>query len=722
MSIEAARLHATVTADTDPAERELRGFSRRAQSTVEPGMRTAGEGGSRAFLGGFGGALLGADLMSIASFGIRIGRGLVGGITGALQDYAQTGSLKMQLQSMVGLDMVKSGMADDFAEGFELAAVKAEELYGWVRQLAIKSPFRAQDIASVQQMAMNMGWGADEAKRMTEGLVDWAAATGRSGPDIEGVARAIGQIGMKGKVSMEELQQLGERGVPGLQILADEAGKTTGEMQKLIESGQVDVDWAMETLVGWTEQFDGAAESAGGTWSGLLSSLEDIKEFAMQDLLGPTFDLLQPHVQTIVDLLTSPTFQRAIKDLGEQLAAWAGVKLDGLAGAIQEIVDIWSTPLPKADGLIMERLQDGWTMGALTFPDPEQGRADVDKWAQTFAVITGWDTDTITRVLDTLFPERGGAKERQFLLPEQKFGDMNWISRFIESLGSAGEKRKSFGSVLFAGISASLGADINAWAAEVGKNMADFLKEVFNRELRQGMAESARQFIEVWRITLSTLGGVIATEAGKFVEVWQETFRVLGEWLTSNPLKPVVDWMKGMVEPLKEAWPWVTLLFETSVLTPIVDWWKGLVESLTPEWQTTETHFAENSLTPIVDWVKGMIDPLRDAWEAVKAWFRDNVLFPTVSWPGGGAPAAVPATGSPFPGGAPFPGGVPANPTAPEWPIDITPPLPDGMLGPSSFGGRGSQPTVTVYATVREPYDIPLLAQQVAKMIRQGRV
>ena len=50
---------------------------------------------------------------------------------------------------------------------------------------------------------------------------------------------AIGQIALKGRVQQEELLQLAEAGIPIYGALAQSLGKTTGELAKMLEQGQV---------------------------------------------------------------------------------------------------------------------------------------------------------------------------------------------------------------------------------------------------------------------------------------------------------------------------------------------------------------------------------------------------------------------------------------------------------------------------------------------------
>jgi tape measure domain-containing protein len=687
MAIEAARLQAVVTADTGPAERELRGFGAKASRTLGSSMSTAGQSAGSALGTAMKGALV-VGLGGIA-LGATVGRAIFGGISGALQSYADQESLKRQLQSMVGMELVDTGAAENFAEGYGMAADKAGELYEWVRKLAIQSPFSSDDVSGVMSVGMTMGFTADETQRMTQGLVDWAAAMGRSGPEMEGVARAIGQIGMKGKVSMEELQQMGERGVPALQILADEAGKTTGEMQKLIETGDVDVDWAQETLLAYFDTFQGAAEEAGGTWAGLLASLGDIKEFAATDFLGPTFQALQPAVQGIVDALLSPGFQDAIRSTGEQLGSWAAIKLDGLAGTVREIVNIWA---PIAEGPVKPAIfsEEPWTWSGLPDPDPELEKAD--KWSQTFAVIMGWDADAVQFVLDRMFPAREGAQERRFEFPDPpSFEKMSNWQQFIDGL--------------------SRGND----AGDIGNAI---LGAIFNVDMVGAQEKLNAQMKEFWT-------GL----PGRVVEWLNETAASIGTWFSSLGTK-AADWLKegwgAFTAALGQSWE------DAKALIGPIDWLTVLNEGLAAVWEGIKVWFTlpEQLPRPVVDWT-GLQDGLSEAWESVKKFVRDNVLDVVVNllpdW-GGGGMSVGPIQG----GGAINPNLNYLNPgepiVSPYIPPYTGPPVgDDGFYDPQSMrlpamagGGRGN--IIITGNNIQQPLDMMMLANTVAKMMKQGRV
>jgi len=90
--------------------------------------------------------------------------------------------------------------------------------------------------ASLKDTGINLSQG----KELFDSVTKSAAVLGASTEDTQGALRALGQILSKGKLQAEELRgQLGDR-LPGvMQIVADVTGKTTAELEKMLQRGEL---------------------------------------------------------------------------------------------------------------------------------------------------------------------------------------------------------------------------------------------------------------------------------------------------------------------------------------------------------------------------------------------------------------------------------------------------------------------------------------------------
>lgn len=300
-------------------------------------------------VGSFAGTTLSGLFQSAVSGGVELLTSLG---SQALEAVASHESLTLAIETLTARELLNSGQASNMGDAMELAGDQAQELIGWIEELAVKSPFSSTDIASTFKLAQAYGFTSDEAQRLTQVLTDFTAGTGQAGYVGERLALALGQIQAKGKVSAQELNQLRETGLNVNAVLA-EMGFTLSDVEK----GYVKADQFIEQVVQTLERdFEGAAERQTNSWQGLISTLEDTKKIALREFFQGTFDAIQPLVVDFVETLSSEEFKQGLRDAGAELGklAAAGVKLTqetdwGVIGrAFKDLAqDIASSPIEE---------------------------------------------------------------------------------------------------------------------------------------------------------------------------------------------------------------------------------------------------------------------------------------------------------------------------------------------------------------------------------------
>ena len=155
----------------------------------------------------------------------------------------------------------------------------------------------------------------EATKTMFLGVSSAAATMGLSANQVNGVMLALSQIASKGVVSMEELrQQLGER-LPGvMKVAADSMGLTTGELNKLIATGNLSSE---EFLKPFGEEllkvFGPTAAANVDTFNGKMNALNnqmlDLRKAIVDAGAGDAF-------KTVFDALTN-----GAKEFGDQLGS-----------------------------------------------------------------------------------------------------------------------------------------------------------------------------------------------------------------------------------------------------------------------------------------------------------------------------------------------------------------------------------------------------------------
>jgi len=190
-----------------------------------------------------------------------------------------------------------------------------EKLNEWALKMPVNTTKAIQSFIMMRAMGLK-----PTIKDMTT-LVDTASALGGKEGTLEGIARALGQIKTKGKVSAEELMQLAERGVPAYEILRQKLGLTAKQLGNIGNEG-IDAGKAVEALLeGMGERFGGMSQKIQSRWRGMIESLKsywtEFKRLVMES--GPMRAMessLSSVVKKIDELKESGRFDEYAKKVG----------------------------------------------------------------------------------------------------------------------------------------------------------------------------------------------------------------------------------------------------------------------------------------------------------------------------------------------------------------------------------------------------------------------
>jgi tape measure domain-containing protein len=245
---------------------------------------------------------------------------------------------------------------------------QAEAAKLFIEKLAIQSPFEKGQIAEAFKLAQNYGFIASGAKtvaeaqkkglitaqRVTQALVDQAAATGQSEEAVAGLATALGQIKAKGKVSAEELNQLRERGFDVTGVLRD-----LGVTLKQVEKGKVGADKFIEQAIKNVERdFGGAAARQSGLLSGVLASFADIKTIGLTKLFTPITDALLPTLNQLAAFLQDERVGNALKTFGERIGGGIRTIIQSATALLPRVIVIFSNLVTSIRGIPFSSIFD----------------------------------------------------------------------------------------------------------------------------------------------------------------------------------------------------------------------------------------------------------------------------------------------------------------------------------------------------------------------------
>jgi tape measure domain-containing protein len=194
---------------------------------------------------------------------------------------------------------------------------KARQFLDELQQFAKATPFDFQGLVQDSQLLLGMGINAHDIIPDLTALGDSVASVGGNADELNRTLLAFAQISARGKVTMDNMNQLLQGGVPNaLRILAAQFHVTTAEMTDMISKGKVSSDVALPLLVKGIEHGTKATAGLGGmmdkqsrTFQGALSNINDALQQSIAKAFRPFFREASAGVLSLATWLSGPQFQ-----------------------------------------------------------------------------------------------------------------------------------------------------------------------------------------------------------------------------------------------------------------------------------------------------------------------------------------------------------------------------------------------------------------------------
>lgn len=172
-------------------------------------------------------------------------------------------------------------------------ADRAQKYIDRLYRLASKTPFEFPELTQASVKLLGFGMNAKTTYSWMRTLGDAVAGVGGGSEEIQRATLALGQMQAKGKISMEELNQLTEARIPAITILKKELGLTTKQMQNIGNEG-IKASKALPALQrGLQEKFGGMAAKQAKTLAGQWSTMKDNFNQFLGDLTKPLANFLR---------------------------------------------------------------------------------------------------------------------------------------------------------------------------------------------------------------------------------------------------------------------------------------------------------------------------------------------------------------------------------------------------------------------------------------------
>lgn len=233
------------------------------------------------------------------------------------------------------------------------SASAAADWTQWMQEYGAVTPFSYDDLASMSRVGLSYGFDTDTLKKMMGAVGDAGAALGIEGADLQNVATYLGRMNSSGKVTLEYLNPLIERGIPAIEYLADAltnsadntAGKqyTAGDVYDLISKGSLDgVEAAKVLMGGMAQDYGGSMEELSATYSGKQSTLEDAQA-ELDKAMGEGYNSKRIEgMDAEIEYLSGETGDQ-VKEMysliGEYQASLENAKEQALRDAMEDVIN-----------------------------------------------------------------------------------------------------------------------------------------------------------------------------------------------------------------------------------------------------------------------------------------------------------------------------------------------------------------------------------------------
>jgi tape measure domain-containing protein len=446
----------------------------------------------------------------------RTMKSMTGNLTALGQN--MTRSITLPLAGMGAAALKSAADMETLETSFISLTGGAEQASRMMKQLTdftAKTPFQIDAVAKSARQLIASGTDVSQVNDQLQFLGDIAATSGSS---IDEIAAIFSKVQAKGKVELESLNQLAERGVPIFKALAE----ATGLPADKLGAGAVSVEQFNEVLKGFAGQggfAEGAMERLSQTVSGKFSTALDNAKLAAASL----GEQLLPIASQILDTFTNLAQEFTQLDAGTKRIA-IGI------GAVTASFGPMLTVLPK--------ILAGLT--ALTSPI---GLAITAIAALTAAIMYFWDDirpvltqvinvfiqlynnivplRVIIAVLKTAFVNAGKAIYTAFNAVLDTFSTLlQSLSKLLE-----GDFSGAFDS-LTQGL-AAVGTDIFNVASDIGTDMVDAINSAIYAEPIDLLGEDA----------LPTKAEIMARFHNLFTGVGESVGTTVGEDMVKGFLK-----------------------------------------------------------------------------------------------------------------------------------------------------------------------------------------
>ena len=211
--------------------------------------------------------------------------------------------------------------------GIDNAQKRMEELVDY----AAKTPFSLPQVVTAEKRLLAFGVAAKDTAKILPALGDIAMGNAEK---LNLISLAYGQVVTNQRLYGTELRQFAENGVPLLAELAKMYGVTEAKMKEMVQDGEISANTVTKAIMSMTSEggkFFGMMEKQGKTFNGLWSTIKDNFAAFGRQIGSEVFDVLKQKQEEFME-----QWEKWSKD--GTLNKAAGTASDVLKGLVDIII------------------------------------------------------------------------------------------------------------------------------------------------------------------------------------------------------------------------------------------------------------------------------------------------------------------------------------------------------------------------------------------------
>lgn len=296
--------------------------------------------------------------------GVSGAKSLVGTLMGLSLVRSAVNMVNGQLDSALNrMDTMKnySRTMNAITGSSEVAEASLAKLKDMTKGTAYGLDVAANSVQNFVTRGMGTGDAVNQVKAWSDAVAFYGDGTNES---LSQVTDALGKMMTKGKVEMDQLDRLTDRGINAVGIYAQATGQSAADVQTNLSKGNISAQEFITTISSAFENgtngvlnISGAAQKAGDTWAtsianakaavtrGLISVIDSINEGLSNAGFGTILDGIKNFGSTAENVLgTIGNVISGVITVVAQVAGW-------IANLASSVVDNWSSISPIVYGV-----------------------------------------------------------------------------------------------------------------------------------------------------------------------------------------------------------------------------------------------------------------------------------------------------------------------------------------------------------------------------------